>query len=214
MLTRLAIIRLVSIGESEDDWIYNLHNRNNLQNALHDFIASSFTEILSMHLKSQLQLAIGELRHLRERSRFLIGHLREIASSAPPTQLLPVAFACFLFQYWFLTEQCHDHIRQREKRDCTAFKRFLREDTDELLLVFKRLGRDVTVSWHWRCVFDAFVVICCGDLPKASTQEFWHSLYWLLHCFPFAAVSLEFLYYTKEQFAAIYGEFKISALSN
>lgn len=131
------------------------------------------------------------------------------AHSAPP-----FCFRCFLFQYWFLTEQWHDHIRQRQKRDCTAFKRFLREDTDELLLVLERLGRDVTVSWHWRCVFVAFVVICCGDLPKASTQEFWHSLYWLLHCFPFAAVSLEFLYYTKEQFAAINSEIKIPALAN
>lgn len=199
MPTRLAIT-LVSIGESEDDWIYNLQNRNDLQHALHDFIASSFTEILSMHLKSQLQLAIGELRHLWERSRLLIGHLRAISSSAPPIQLLPFAFAASCSSTDFLTEQCHDHIRQREKRDCTAFKRFLFEDTDEPLLDFEHLGRDVTVSWDWRCVFVAFVVICCGDLPKASTQEFWHSLYWQLHCFPFAAVSLEFLDYTKEQF--------------
>jgi len=46
-----------------------------------------------MHLKSQHQLAIGGLLHLGERSRFLIGHLRAIASSAPPTRLLPIAFA-------------------------------------------------------------------------------------------------------------------------
>lgn len=118
-------------------------------------------------------MAFGGLYHLRERSRLLIGHLRAIASSAPPTQLLPVGFAasCSRLQYWFLSEQWHDYIRQREKRDCTAFKLFLREDTGKPLQVSEHLGRDVTVSWHWRCVFVAFVVFVVRTSLKLQLRN-------------------------------------------